>query len=46
MIRHTKKGWSDYATELAANITLQECILYGTPLGPRAVGDRELPARS
>ena len=30
MIRHTKKGWSDYATELAANITPQQRIQYGT----------------
>ncbi len=29
MIRRTKKSWSEYATELAANITLQEQILYG-----------------
>ena len=29
MIRHTKKGWSDYATELAANITPQQRVLYG-----------------
>ena len=30
LIRRTKKGWTQYATELAANITLQERILYGT----------------
>ncbi len=29
MIRRTKKGWSDYAAELAAHITLQERALYG-----------------
>ena len=34
MIRRTKKGWTEYATELAANITLQERILYGTLLDP------------
>ena len=34
MIRRTKKGWAEYATELAANITLQERILYGTRLDP------------
>ena len=34
MIRRTKKGWSEYAAELAANITLQERILYGTLLDP------------
>ncbi len=30
MIRHTKKGWTEYATELAANITPQQRIQYGT----------------
>ncbi len=30
MIRRTKKGWSEYATELAANITPQQRIQYGT----------------
>ena len=30
MIRRTKKGWSEYATELAANITPQQRVLYGT----------------
>ena len=29
MIRHTKKGWTEYATELSAKITLQERALYG-----------------
>ena len=35
MIRRTKKGWSEYATELAANITPQQRIQYGT-LDPAA----------
>ncbi len=30
MIRRTKKRWSEYATELAANITPQQRIRYGT----------------
>ena len=30
MIWRTKKGWSDYATELAANITPQQRIQYAT----------------
>ncbi len=30
MIRRTKKGWSEYAKELAANITPQQKIRYGT----------------
>ena len=30
MIRRTKKGWTEYATELAAKITPQERVLYGT----------------
>ncbi|MCH8881549.1 MAG: hypothetical protein IID34_16915 [Planctomycetes bacterium] len=30
MIRRTKKGWTEYATELASKITLQERVMYGT----------------
>ncbi len=30
MIRRTKKGWTEYAKELAANITPQQQIQYGT----------------
>ncbi len=30
MIRRTKKSWTEYAKELAANITPQQRILYGT----------------
>ncbi len=30
MIRRTKKGWTEYAKELAANIAPQERLLYGT----------------
>ena len=30
MIRRTKKGWSEYATELAAHITPQQRIQFGT----------------
>ena len=29
-IRRTKKSWTEYATELAAKITPQERVLYGT----------------
>ena len=30
MIRRTKNGWTEYATELASKITPQERVLYGT----------------
>ncbi len=30
MIRRTKKGWTEYATELAANITPQQRVQYGS----------------